>query len=140
MGVTFIPSIWWYLSKLQILKGTFIFELLQYKFLSYHMLQLNKTYSKTSTDTTVYLIQDISLYLAYLHLFKIGFTFPVCRIPAARQTATIIQVMASPVTKLPWMLPNISNPGETPRTSPVKYFAELVTKMKGKHYIFSRKI
>jgi len=38
------------------------------------------------------------------------------------------------------MLPNVSNPGDTPRTSPVKYFAELVTKMKEKHYIFSRKV
>jgi hypothetical protein len=38
------------------------------------------------------------------------------------------------------MLPNISNPGDKPRTSPVKYFAELVTKRKEKQYIFSRKI
>lgn len=51
--------------------------------------------------TAVHLIQDTSLHLAYLHLFKIRFTFPVCWIPAVRQTATILQVMASPITKLP---------------------------------------
>jgi hypothetical protein len=37
------------------------------------------------------------------------------------------------------MLPNISKPGDTLRTSPVKYFAELVTKMKKKYDISSGK-
>jgi hypothetical protein len=37
------------------------------------------------------------------------------------------------------MLPNISSPGDTLRTSPVKYFAELVTKNKAEAFNFFKK-
>jgi hypothetical protein len=65
------------------------------------------------------------------------FTFPVFRIPAESPAATAPHVSASASTKLPWMLPNISNPEDAPKTSLVKYFAELVTKMKCEHQIYS---
>jgi hypothetical protein len=60
---------------------------------------LTKIYSKA--DRRVCFIMDIGLYLAYIRLSNIRFTFPVCRIPAARQAATVHHVMASPITKLP---------------------------------------